>query len=382
MLRDLAEELVTRLRGRYVAAGSIIMLFSATNLAVAGTAAYCEDLVEAIARLKRTIGEHVMYSPLPHFFLNGCGDEATIRSAVEVGVWAPHFFGHERIFLKETFVKANEILLEAGVGGPQPALKMRQRLPAIGGGGKKLWVVEGLIGLPEKLLPASGEQESRLYRALVQELHDGLAIDVEKDILVDREVPVRKNLESEAEGTSRNLVMTDIILVVGGSNAQRLCKAMEEDGIAADLLHIPNLRIIRGSGELIAEKLKEAIAKRRPSTIVFQFLDNSVFEALTEEGSRIPPRKLDGKHHFDGDIVVPEKNVVIRQLRLCRAAMNATDGIPTVFMGALPRYVSKGCCGDPEHMANRATPGFEAKMLADLATVQRTLKEQWTPGYA
>jgi hypothetical protein len=215
----------------------------------------------------------------------------------------------------------------------------------------------------------------RLYRALVQELRDGLAINIEKEIVMDREVPVRNNTESNVEGMARNLVVTDIILVVGGSNDQQLCKAMEEGGIAADLLYIPNLRIIRGSGELIAEKLKEAIAKRRPSTIVFQFLDNSVFEALTEEGSRIPPRKLDGKHHFDGDIVVAEKNVVIRQLRLCRAAMNATDGIPTIFMGALPRYVSKGCCGDPEHMANRATPGFETKMLADLATVQRTLKE-------
>jgi hypothetical protein len=55
--------------------------------------------------------------------------------------------------------------------------------------------------------------------------------------------------------------------------------------------------------------------------------------------------------------------------------MNATEGILTVFMGPMLRYVSKGCCGDPEHMANRATPGFESKMLVDLAAVYRTLKE-------
>jgi hypothetical protein len=37
MLQELAEELIAKLKGRYVAAGSIIMMFSATNLAAAGT---------------------------------------------------------------------------------------------------------------------------------------------------------------------------------------------------------------------------------------------------------------------------------------------------------------------------------------------------------
>jgi hypothetical protein len=86
MLYELAEELIIKLRGRYVAAGSIIMIFSATNLAAAGTAAYCEDLVSSIRLLKRNIGEHVIFTPLPPFFLGGCGDEARVRAAVEVGV--------------------------------------------------------------------------------------------------------------------------------------------------------------------------------------------------------------------------------------------------------------------------------------------------------
>jgi hypothetical protein len=59
-----------------------------------------------------------------------------------------------------------------------------------------------------------------------------------------------------------------------------------------------------------------------------------VFEALTEEGSRIPPRKLDGKLHFDGDIVVADKAAVISIMRICRPALNATDDIPTAFIGA------------------------------------------------
>jgi hypothetical protein len=100
-----------------------------------------------------------------------------------------------------------------------------------------------------------------------------------------------------------------------------------------------------------------------------------VFEALTEEGSRIPPRKLDGKMHYDGDIVVAEKAAMIRMLRICRPAFNATENIPTVLVGPLPRYVSAACCADPEHMANRCTPGFMSKMRAELETVNKTIKD-------
>jgi hypothetical protein len=100
-----------------------------------------------------------------------------------------------------------------------------------------------------------------------------------------------------------------------------------------------------------------------------------VFEALTEEGSRIPPRKLEGELHFDGEIVVADKGAAIRMLRICRPAFNATDDIPTAMIGPLPRYVSSGCCGDPEHMANRCTPGFLAKMKSELEAFNRTNKE-------
>jgi hypothetical protein len=182
-------------------------------------------------------------------------------------------------------------------------------------------------------------------------------------------------VKQEKSGGSGALVATDVMLICGGSNAQRLHKEMQEQGIAADLLHIPNLRVIRDTGEVIAAKIKEAIAKRRPASIIFQFLDNSVFQALTEEWSRIPPRKLDGRLHFDGDIVVADKAAMTRMLRICRPTFNATEDIPTVMIGPLPRYVSSACCGDPEHMANRCTPGFLTKMKSELDGINRTIKE-------
>jgi hypothetical protein len=59
------------------------------------------------------------------------------------------------------------------------------------------------------------------------------------------------------------------VLVVGGSNAKRLCEVLKEAGIEAELLHMPNLRIIHGAGEMIAEKLKEAGKSQRRSSFNF-----------------------------------------------------------------------------------------------------------------
>jgi hypothetical protein len=47
ILFDLVEELLIRLRGRYLGAGSVVLMVSETHLALTGTAGYCEDLMTA-----------------------------------------------------------------------------------------------------------------------------------------------------------------------------------------------------------------------------------------------------------------------------------------------------------------------------------------------
>jgi hypothetical protein len=344
------------------------MLFSATNLARHGTAAYCEDLVTAIGRLKRQIGEHVLFTALPHLFMGGCGDSGAVRSAVEVSVWANHYFGRERLLLKQSFKTANELVIEGGVGS-QPAMGFRLRLPSCGGGGgedSKVWISDGLVGLPAAVGPANEAQELRMFQALVTELRSGLALDLDTTAVMKRDV---------IPAESNTAVATEAYLIVGGSNAARLYKAFTEVGIAADLINIPNLRVLRGTGEVIAEKIREAVGRKKPAAIILWFMDNSIFEAMTEEGSRIPPRKLEGRFHLDGDIVVADRAATIRLLRLCRPAFIATAGINTVMMSPLPRFVTRSCCKDPEHMGNRTAPDFFAHMKEDLARTVKVLKE-------
>jgi hypothetical protein len=86
-LVDLVEGFIDIIRGRYVVAGSVILLFSGTNMAAAGTAGYIQDLMASMVSLKRRVGEHLMVGPLLHMFVAGCNDAPTIRTAVEVAEW-------------------------------------------------------------------------------------------------------------------------------------------------------------------------------------------------------------------------------------------------------------------------------------------------------
>jgi hypothetical protein len=214
--------------------------------------------VAAICNLRRLIGEHVFYTPLPHFFLGGCADEATIRAAVEVAAWANIYFGREQLFLRQTFKVANEILIEAGTGTSPMLASYKLRLPNGSNGGNATWASGNVSGLPAVVRPAGMSQEKLLYSAMAAELRAGLAIDVEEEPSFDRAVGDRPVTASGER-----------YLVVGSSNAQRLHRALQEEDIAADLIHLANMRILRGTGEMLAEKISAAVRKRRPAAINF-----------------------------------------------------------------------------------------------------------------
>jgi hypothetical protein len=53
-----------------------------------------------------------------------------------------------------------------------------------------------------------------------------------------------------------------------------------------------------------------------------------------------------------------------------------TKGVKTVIVGPVVRYVTEGCCGDPDHMPNRNYDNFLDRMRTDVLAARNTLKEQ------
>jgi uncharacterized membrane protein YgcG len=216
--------------------------------------------------------------------------------------------------------------------------------------------------------PVQLVQERHLYRTLVAELRGGLAIDLEPSPDFDRSIDEIWATDSGDGGGER-------ILIIGSSNARRLHAAMIEAGKEAELIYLEQLRVIRSAGEHIRSKIKEVLAKKQPTAIVLQILDNTVFEVITEEGERLPPQRVDGRTHFAGDIAVADKAVLRKLLKLCSPALDATDSIKTAFIGPLPRYVTGACCSEGSHMVNRKEPDFFQKMKQDLAALNKEIKE-------
>jgi hypothetical protein len=100
------------------------------------------------------MGEHVLFTPLPHIFMGGCSDGPTIRAAGDVGMWAKRYFGGEWLVLKKTFGVANDILAETGGSGFEPATSSRYRLPhngGISGETERIWLSDGKVPLPLKV---------------------------------------------------------------------------------------------------------------------------------------------------------------------------------------------------------------------------------------
>jgi uncharacterized membrane protein YgcG len=363
LLSDLTAELTSLLKGHYLEAGGAVMLFSATNLAGAGLAGYCADLMHAIVTLKKDIGEHLTYTPLPHLFGTGCQDELTVRSAVELSAWAAQVFGKERSYLKRSFEVANQILAGAGTGGMQAAVTSRYRLPTMELR-HRTWASSGLACLPRACRPAGEAEEKHLITTIIEETRRGLAIDLDPAPSFERGVP--------AAGGGENKMH---VLLVGDTGADDLNAALKARVCGTDLIVVANWRITKANVDLLLPKIKEAMERKTPDAVVLQFMDNLVFASLTEEGEMRPPRRQGDRLHIEGDLAVCDKPVLNKLLTVCKPILEATASIKTVLVGPLPRYATAACCNDAAHMPNRRGARFLEDLVDDLEGVHKTARD-------
>jgi hypothetical protein len=87
--------------------------------------------------------------------------------------------------------------------------------------------------------------------------------------------------------------MTVDYLIVGGSNAARLARALDGMGYSTCLVSKPGWRIERGSVEQLTKLVKNTITDQVPGMVVLQLLDNSTFYGKAQDGSWLPPNADD-----------------------------------------------------------------------------------------
>jgi uncharacterized membrane protein YgcG len=165
------------------------------------------------------------------------------------------------------------------------------------------------------------------------------------------------------------------LLVVGGYYAHKLHTVIREGGAAVELVYFPEWRIQNNSVEQMASEVEKAVNKHKIEAVVFQVMDDPIYTAITEEGKKIPPRRVGEVEHIEGDLSVIDSAVLNKLLKLCKPLVAATAGIKTVWIGPLPRYVTGSCCLEAGHVANRLQRGFLDTVLASLEDVHRSTRD-------
>jgi hypothetical protein len=144
-LGDLVEELFRQVGNRRVPPGTAVLLWSASQLGNVGTAAYAEDLVDAMKTIQVKFGKNTRVGPLAPTLLGGCKNPALIRSIFEIAYWVEHLFRFDATFLRDSHEAAMQIIIASAEGNRVPD-ECRFRLPNGEGVPKKVWSSGGKDG--------------------------------------------------------------------------------------------------------------------------------------------------------------------------------------------------------------------------------------------
>jgi hypothetical protein len=228
----------------------------------------------------------------------------------------------------------------------------------------------GGLDLKEQVQPISEKAEADIIKSIIAELRTGLALNLDTSPDLDRKVPV------EAGGAVASNKVDYLVIGRAGAVAM-VAAALARAGKTSEQVSHPDWRLTSSYVSRIAEEAKAAIEARRPGVVIVAGLDESYFMASYDEVHTLPATKdLEGHYHIHGDLVVASKEAQLKLAALMEPLWAITKGVKTVVVGPVVRYVTGGCCGDPDHMPNRNNDTFLDRMRTDVLAARNTLKEQ------
>jgi uncharacterized membrane protein YgcG len=233
---------------------------------------------------------------------------------------------------------------------------------------KITWIMGG-FGLKTQVQPISEQSEKDIICTMIGELRKGLALNLDVAPVFDRTLPV-----GDGCGTTEKI---DYLVIGRTGTVAKMAAALAKAGKKVETVAHPDWRITSGYVDRIAGEAKAAITAMRPTVVVVAGLDESYFVASYDDVHTLPATKDSaGHYHIHGDLVVASKEVQIRMAAIMEPLWAATSGTKTVVVGPVVRYVTGGCCDDPDHMPNRKNDAFLPSLKKDVLTAKNTLKEQ------
>jgi hypothetical protein len=191
-------------------------------MAEAGIVAYVEEFLAIRSMIHEKLGKATRVLPLPPILLGGCDKPDTIRGLYELMAWSGDYFSEEDGYLEVTTALARELLNDQGSGSKQAREFRRVLLPdKATTSGRKAWNSGGYYSpeLPTIIRAMTTSMEKRWVTSLVSEIRTKLALDLDPNPTLERGMGLQSRANRKVD-----------FLVIGGSNAARLTRMLNDAG--------------------------------------------------------------------------------------------------------------------------------------------------------
>jgi hypothetical protein len=343
-LKEIVSGFLDLTRGKEIATGSVVLLFSATHLLLRGVAGYMADFMEETARIESAFRGGLICSHGVPTFGEGIKDTTLIRAVLELNEWMK--ISGENFSKSARGVLAEGILLEK-IHGSFVTETFRHPMLLKGSAQTRSWVSSGWAS-PSGVRQSSPEMEKLIVHALVRDLNANFDVGLCADPVT---VP-----DPDLSGPDTRKPK---FLFIGGSHSLREAQCLADKGYDVITCAVSGWRANKTACEEMAEKVQEALRGLCE--------DDTAFMARTEEGGDLPIRNIAGEYHVEGDLVVASKERLYMFFKNCLPFLTLLAGRLVLFLTPLPRYVYTCCCTNLEHAANRAEPGFKEDIKKALA---------------
>jgi len=334
-LKELTGEFITTLKERNLAAGSVILLGSITQLEKDGTAQYAEDWHKCRAWIREDLGE-LMVLPLIPMPMEDISDESTVRSLIEFLSWFADLPEAEVRLLKETRDHFTTLYL-ARMGGGAGNADSRQsfKMPlSLSGMGKMRYVSRGWGQRPNKIAAFTLETERYWALRLINNLNSDFNLSLSTNLGMFRSAQDVARLGAVASSMD--------FAVVGASNAGRLAEALAAcDGVKVTDLATPGWRLASDRVPDLVVRLEQLPEE---TAIVLYGLDNSCFVSVDEDLRSGPPfRGRDGRYHLHGKLAVVSGFQLDNLLSNLKSVLTACGKRQVTVVCPVPRFWLR-CC--------------------------------------
>ena len=367
-LQEILHALADSIGQHKLSTGTVIALGSVAHMAEVGSAQYLTDWVRSRHWLRSRFGEGIVVIPLVPVVCIEWEGRSTVRSLLEVLHWFASVTDTEAILMRGIIQDFISKHLAQGRG--RGWADGRQCLRAPAGFDTKAFVSlvsEGWGCRPESIPPLSPAAESESILSFLNVLNDafgtGLCL-----------APMTGRRKSDWKSVTEGVAKRKFIVVVGGSNADRLAERLEMEEWQVFRLTSPGFRITKDSIKGLVSTI--ASLDPQPSSIIIQALDNSAYYCLREDGSlSLPVRSYtDGKYHVDGELRVANEEQTTFLLRNLTPLLKAVPGAEVLLLTCLTRYANAPCCGDVSHLLGRELPSFKERLSSSLVAMKKTVR--------